>query len=86
VHVTMYTWEDLILFLAWGLVCYLWGAGERKYKRRSYQPRMPTKMPNVPTPPPPPTPLNNMCKGGWNSPPTTPRPTNSPPGQGRRDN
>ena len=76
-------WESLILFIIWGLICYIWGysEGEPKRNKYSYQPKLPTKKPNITTPTPPP-----MCKGGWNPPPTTPRPINPPPGQGRKDN
>jgi len=78
-------WESLILFIVWGLICYIWGYSEREPKRSgySYQPKLPTKKPNGIAPTHPPT---NMCKGGWNSPPITPRPINPPTGQGRKDN
>jgi hypothetical protein len=53
VNVTAYTWGDLILFLAWGLICYLWGNGDfRMEKALRKGGENPTKTTNKPNNPP----------------------------------
>ena len=87
-------WESLMLFIVWGLICYIWGYSEREPKRNkySYQPKLPTKKPNGIASPPPPTPFSNyngpppegMVKPP--APPGPPPPTYSSIWPNRRDN